>query len=118
MNRRDFSLAARRALSPPEPPSLKAPPMPTVTLQGTLACATPQDAALVARLLSDHVRLSRAEPGCLLFEVTQTAYPLVWQVAETFTDRAAFDAHQTRSRASVWGQSTAHIARSYTVAEA
>lgn len=92
--------------------------MPAVTLQGTLTCATPQDADLIARLLPDHIRLSRAEPGCLSFTVTQTADPLVWQVAETFADRAAFDDHQSRTRASDWGRSTAHIARRYTVTEA
>lgn len=92
--------------------------MTAVTLQGTLTCATPQDAELIARLLPDHIRRSRAEPGCRSFEVTQTGDPLIWLVAETFATRAAFDAHQARTRASVWGQTTAHIARSYTVAEA
>ena len=103
------------AVSPPEPPPPKAQPMPAVTLRGTLACATPQDADLIARLLPDHLRLSRAEPGCLTFAVTPTADPLIWQVDETFADRAAFEAHQARSRASEWGRASAHIPRHYTV---
>ena len=70
---------------------------------------------LIARLLPDHLRLSRAEPGCLTFAVTPTADPLIWQVDETFADRAAFEAHQARSRASEWGRASAHIPRHYTV---
>ena len=89
--------------------------MTTVHLTGTLTCATLADAALIARYLPDHIALSRVEPGCLRFAVTPTAKPLVGQVAESFTSRAAFDAHQTRTRASVWFQATGHIARDFTV---
>jgi len=89
--------------------------MTTVHLTGTLTCATLADAALIARYLPDHIAPSRAEPGCLRFAVTPTANPLVWQVAESFTRRAAFDAHQTRTRASAWFQATGHIARDFTV---
>jgi len=39
-------------------------------------------------------------------------------VAETFQDRAAFDAHQTRANASPWAQITAGLPRDYTVTEA
>lgn len=87
-----------------------------ISLTGQLICATPADAAIVTRYLPDHIALSRAEPGCLSFSVTQTA-PLIWQVDETFTNRAAFDAHQTRTRASAWFHATAHIPRAFTVSE-
>lgn len=90
--------------------------MPQITLTGQLVCTTAQDAATVTQYLPDHIALSRAEPGCLRFSVTQTA-PLIWQVDETFTTRAAFDAHQTRTRASVWFVATAHISRAFTVTE-
>ena len=43
---------------------------------------------------------------------------MVWQVAETFASRAAFDAHQTRAAASPWAAATAGIRRDYTVTEA
>lgn len=87
--------------------------MTTVRLTGTLTCATLADAALIARYLPDHIALSRAEPGCMAFAVTPTADPLVWQVDEAFADRAAFDAHQTRTRASAWFQATGHIRRDF-----
>ena len=64
-----------------------------------------------SRRLPEHVRLTRAEPGCLSFEVTPTDDPLAWRVEERFTDRAAFDAHQRRTRASAWGAATAAIRR-------
>ncbi len=87
--------------------------MTTVRLTGTLTCATLADAALIARYLPDHIALSRAAPGCMAFAVTPTADPLVWQVAEAFADRAAFAAHQTRTRASAWFAATGHIRRDF-----
>lgn len=84
-----------------------------ITLTGRLICANAIEADLVATLLPDHTRLTRAEPGCLSFHVHRTADPLVWQVDEAFADRAAFDAHQTRTRASAWHKATAHLRRDY-----
>ena len=71
--------------------------------------------AAVAEALPAHIRLTRAEPGCLSFEVTPD--PKVagrWRVAELFADRAAFDAHQARTAASDWARIAAGLARSYT----
>jgi quinol monooxygenase YgiN len=91
--------------------------MPQIALTGTLACAA-DDLALVARLLPEHVRLSRAEPGCLSFHVAPSAAdPLVFEVRELFDSREAFDAHQARSRTSDWGRATAHIPREYRIEE-
>ena len=67
--------------------------------------------------LPEHIRLTRAEAGCLSFDVTPTADPLIWHVEERFTDRAAFDAHQARTSESDWATQTAGIAREYTVTE-
>jgi quinol monooxygenase YgiN len=86
-----------------------------VRLTGQLLCATDADAALVAGHVPTHIALSRAEPGCITFDVVQTANPLIWQVDESFTDQAAFDAHQTRTRASEWFALSAHIPRQFTV---
>ncbi|MDE3028293.1 MAG: antibiotic biosynthesis monooxygenase [Paracoccaceae bacterium] len=91
--------------------------MAKVTLTGTLLCATSQDAALVAAHVPDHIRLTRAEPGCLHFDVAPKANPLIWEVNETFVDRAAFDAHQTRTKASAWAALTAHIPRDFAISE-
>lgn len=87
----------------------------TVALTGRLICTTAAEAARVRAHLPEHIRLTRAEPGCLRFDVVETADPLVWQVDETFADRAAFDAHQARTRASRWAQETAGIARDFRV---
>ena len=86
-----------------------------VRLTGRLICATAEQAARVAAHLPDHIRLTRAEPGCLSFEVLPTADPLVWSVAEHFTDRAAFDAHQSRAGASLWARATAGIRRDFRI---
>lgn len=72
----------------------------------------------VAAALPHHVRLTRAEPGCLSFEVTpDPACPGRYRVAELFASRAAFEAHQARVAASDWGRISAGILRSYRVEE-
>lgn len=86
-----------------------------VTLNGYLRCATDAEAARVRAALPEHVRLTRAEPGCLRFDVTPTDDPLVWAVSEEFTDPAAFEAHQARAAASEWARDTQGIVRDYTV---
>jgi quinol monooxygenase YgiN len=86
-----------------------------VRLTGELRCADADEARLVAEHLPAHVALTRAEPGCLSFEVTPTADPLVWTVAERFADEHAFRAHQARVAASEWGRRTAGIERRYSV---
>ncbi len=92
--------------------------MPRITVTGYLR-ATADDAALIARLLPDHIRLSRAEPGCLKFNVLPSeTIPHALELDEAFADRAAFEAHQARTRASAWGQETTHITRDFTVSEA
>lgn len=86
-----------------------------VELRGRLRCASDDEAALVVGHLPRHVELTRAEAGCLRFEVEPTDDPLVWTVVERFRDQAAFDRHQERVRASAWGRVTAGIARDYVV---
>lgn len=86
-----------------------------VTLTGWLHCASEDQAARVRAALDEHVRLTRAEPGCISFVVTPTDDPMVWTVAEEFTGPAAFDAHQARAAASDWARLTAGIRRDYTV---
>ncbi|UOA31648.1 hypothetical protein DSM110093_01419 [Sulfitobacter sp. DSM 110093] len=86
-----------------------------VVLSGHLRCATRAEADRVRAGLDAHLRLTRAEPGCLRFDVTPTDDPLVWQVTELFTDRTAFDAHQARAAASDWATLTAGITRDYQI---
>lgn len=87
--------------------------MPHVRLSGQLICTGDQETAIVAQHLPLHQHLTRAEPGCLTFEVQQTDDPHVWQVDEEFADDAAFAAHQERAANSEWGRATAGIERRY-----
>lgn len=92
--------------------------MTQIILTGRLVCANEAELAAVVAHLPRHAELSRAEEGCLAFEVTQTGDPLVWTVAERFVDRASFDAHQVRTKNIDWGRATAGITREYDIAEA
>ncbi|WHZ35820.1 putative quinol monooxygenase [Sagittula sp. MA-2] len=87
-----------------------------IELTGRLVCADAAEAERVRQALPEHVALTRAEPGCLSFEV-EPCGPLVWRVAERFTDSAAFEAHQKRMRESDWGRTTAGIKRDYEIRE-
>ncbi|MCB1400191.1 MAG: antibiotic biosynthesis monooxygenase [Rhodobacteraceae bacterium] len=89
--------------------------MPRIALVGTLRCRNAAEAGIVRTHLPEHVRLSRAEPGCLKFEVTQDDDPLIWQVSECFASAADFEAHQARVKASEWGLATQGIARDYRI---
>lgn len=89
--------------------------MGVIRLTGTLTCA-PAEAETVRAALPEHIRLSRAEPGCLAFDVTETA-PGEFSVSERFVDRSAFDAHQTRTRASDWWRVTAYMPRHFEISE-
>jgi len=89
-----------------------------LTLTGRLICTTSEQSERVRAHLADHIRLTRAEPGCLSFTVQQTDDPMVWQVDEAFSDRAAFEAHQNRTASSVWAQATKGIKRDFTLHEA
>jgi quinol monooxygenase YgiN len=88
-----------------------------IRLTGRLICMTEDERAAVAAHLAAHVALTRAEPGCLAFDIGATDDPLVFEVNESFRDRAAFDAHQARTRASVWFAATRGILRDFRVEE-
>lgn len=89
--------------------------MSIVHLTGRLICRGAAEARIVAEHLPRHVELTRAEPGCISFEVTPTTDPLVWQVEERFEDEAVFRAHQARVAASDWGRATVGIERRYSI---
>lgn len=86
-----------------------------VTLSGLLICANQEESRRVIAALDEHIRLTRAEPGCLSFQVLPTDDPMVWSVAEAFSDPAAFEAHQARAAASDWAQATRGITRDYKI---
>ncbi len=86
-----------------------------MTLTGELRCTDGDEADRVRAHLDEHLALTRAEPGCLSFDVTPTETDGVWRVSERFVDEAAFDTHQRRVAASTWGRETAGIERSYVI---
>jgi quinol monooxygenase YgiN len=86
-----------------------------VRLTGRLVCRNQDEAQLVIGLLPQHIALTRAEPGCVSFEVAPTVDPLIWQVDECFEDEVVFTAHQDRAAGSLWGRMTAGIERQYSI---
>lgn len=88
-----------------------------IKLTGRLVCKSAEEVELVRLYLPEHKELTSQETGCISFEVTETADPLIWTVEELFTNRESFDAHQKRTRASVWGSETRTIAREYEISE-
>lgn len=74
------------------------------------------DLAVVKDELDNHICLTRAETGCLIFEVTQDHInPCRFDVYEEFVDQAAFQTHQARVKSSRWGEITVNVERHYTV---
>ena len=86
-----------------------------IHLTGTMTCP-PDRVDAVRAALPAHVALTRAEPGCVRFDVTETGSGR-FDVDEIFVDRAAFDAHQARGGGSVWARITAGLPRDYTMTE-
>ncbi|MEY9953545.1 antibiotic biosynthesis monooxygenase [Leifsonia sp. EB34] len=89
--------------------------MSEVRLFGQLVCKTEDEANIVGLHLPLHIQLTRAERGCVSFEVTRTDNLLIWSVVERFEDEREFEAHQTRVARSAWGQATAGIERRYQI---
>ncbi len=71
----------------------------------------------VLSALPAHIAATRAEPGCLRFEVTPERAAGRLLVEEVFADRVAFEAHQARAAASPWGEATGDLKRYYQVTE-
>ncbi len=88
-----------------------------VRLRGQLICMTQAEAEAVRQHLAEHIRFTRAELGCLTFEVSETDDPMVYEVMEAFRDRASFDAHQARTRDSAWFAATRSILRDFRLEE-
>jgi quinol monooxygenase YgiN len=88
-----------------------------IRVTGYIRCA-PDEIERLREAVEEHVRLTRAEPGCLSFDISQDADdPCRWTVDETFVDAAAFEAHRARTRASGWPSVTSHMVRDIQVSE-
>jgi nucleoside-diphosphate-sugar epimerase/quinol monooxygenase YgiN len=70
--------------------------------------------ALTLKLLPDHIKASRAEAGCLRFDVVQdTNIPTRLHVVEGFRSVKDFDIHQIRSQSSPWFDAARFFTRDY-----
>jgi len=86
-----------------------------VILQGHIIVLD-DDLDTVTAALDSHIELTRAEQGCLIFNVTvdeknQTKF----NVYEEFVNQAAFDKHQLRVKQSNWGRVTTQVERHYLI---
>lgn len=91
--------------------------MSKVTLSGHIEVPTEHLDSVLAEL-PNHIALTQAEAGCMTFKVTQdSGNPQRFEVYEAFTDRAAFERHQTRVKASYWGEVTKNVERFYNVTD-
>ncbi|CAH6784970.1 Antibiotic biosynthesis monooxygenase [Vibrio chagasii] len=91
--------------------------MSKVILQGHILVPD-NELELVTQALVVHKELTLAEPGCIVFRVSQsTLQPNRFEVYEEFTSREAFQAHQSRVRSSDWGKITKNVTRHYQVTD-
>ena len=72
--------------------------------------------ASVRNALLIHIEATRAEDGCIVFNVEEhTAEVGRFDVYEEFEDSDAFRFHQKRVRESDWGSITKNVVRHYSV---
>lgn len=76
------------------------------------------DLEAVRAALPAHIAATRAEPGCIIFEVSEDPHdPCRFRVYEEFDSMASFDEHQRRAAASDWSEVTRNVVRNYTIEE-
>lgn len=91
--------------------------MSEVTLKGYILVSK-DELTLVKHALGRHTQLTREEPGCIVFEVTQHhENPCRFDVYEVFKNKDAFLQHQARVQSSDWSRLTANVERHYEVFE-
>lgn len=86
-----------------------------VTLRGHIIVPE-ADLEAVMQALPTHIRLTREEPECLVFDVQQRADATQYfDVFEQFANQNAFEQHQQRVKTSKWGQVAKRVERHYSV---
>ncbi|MBU1296835.1 putative quinol monooxygenase [Marinomonas polaris] len=91
--------------------------MSKITLSGHIEVPS-EDLDAVLAELPNHIALTHQEAGCITFTVTRdSTNPQRFSVYEEFTDKAAFEKHQARVKASHWGEVTKNVERFYTITE-
>ena len=70
----------------------------------------------VKSALKEHISLTRAEEGCISFDVVPSDTIVGrFMVSEIFANQTAFDAHQKRTKKSIWFETTEGIPRQYSI---
>lgn len=89
--------------------------MSKVVLSGYISVPE-SDLHQVNAALPEHIRLTRAESGCLVFDVTECSHDTTrFEVHEEFENEAAFKYHQERVASSPWGTCTKNVKRHYQI---
>lgn len=89
--------------------------MSKVTLSGYIVVLE-SELASVRDALPIHIEATRAEKGCIMFNVEEHATELGrFEVYEEFESSDAFRNHQKRVRESDWGAVTQNVTRHYTI---
>ncbi|PTW51864.1 putative quinol monooxygenase [Rhodovulum kholense] len=87
-----------------------------VTVTGWIE-APPERRAALRAAAPEHLRLTRAEPGCVRFEMHEDPdRPGRFLLDEEFTDAAAFDAHRARKAGSAWDSAADGLPRDLKIA--
>jgi len=74
------------------------------------------DLTSVQEELENHIKLTREENGCLIFDVTQDSdQKNRFNVYEEFTNRDSFANHQDRAGKSKWASVTKNVERHYQI---
>ncbi len=82
-----------------------------IVVNGTITCEE-AELGIFLEAVAEHIRLSRTEPGCIEFEIRQSAdNACTFLVSERVETRAAFEAHKARTRASAWWRKTQRLPR-------
>ena len=86
-----------------------------VILEGYIV-ASANDLNNIKEHLDEHIKLTRAEKGCLTFNVQQrNGKELIFDVYEEFTDKEAYDLQQERVKTSTWYKATRKVESHYDV---
>jgi len=89
--------------------------MPKVILEGHIIVSD-ADLSSVKEELNNHIKLTREESGCLIFNVTQDSENKNrFNVYEEFTNQDSFSNHQDRAGKSKWATVTKNVERHYQI---
>ena len=91
--------------------------MAKVILKGYIMVSA-ADLSRLENELPNHLRLTRAEAGCLIFDVTKDVdIAGKFHVDEEFVDQQSFALHRQRVEKSHWGKVSAGAERFYEITE-